>query len=47
MDEDYPKTLLELERRFSTEEACVEYLGALRWPGGWACPRCMGGDAWS
>jgi transposase-like protein len=47
MDEDYPRTLLELERRFSTEEACVEYLGALRWPGGWACPRCMGGDAWS
>jgi hypothetical protein len=34
MDEDYPKTLLELERRFCTEEACVEYLAALRWPGG-------------
>jgi len=47
MDEDYPKTLLELERRFCTEEACVEYLAALRWPGGWVCPRCMGGDAWS
>jgi len=25
MDEDFPKTLLELERRFSTEEACAEY----------------------
>jgi transposase-like protein len=47
MDEDYPKTLLELERRFCTEEACVEYLAALRWPGGWACPRCAGTDAWS
>lgn len=47
MDEDYPKTLLELERRFCTEEACVEYLAALRWPGGWACPRCAGADAWS
>jgi hypothetical protein len=32
MEEDYPKTLLELERRFSTEEACIEYLAALRWP---------------
>ena len=24
--EDYPKNLLELERRFSTEEACRQYL---------------------
>jgi transposase-like protein len=47
MDEDFPKTLLELERRFYTEEACVEYLAALRWPGGWVCPRCAGVDAWS
>src|ERR1019366_4208860 len=47
MHEDYPKTLLELERRFCTEEACVEYLAALRWPGGWACPRCAGADAWA
>ncbi len=42
MDEDYPKTLLELERHFCTEESCVEYLAALRWPGGWVCPRCAG-----
>jgi len=47
MDEDYPRTLLELERRFGSEEACVEYLAALRWPAGWACPRCAGTDAWS
>jgi len=47
MDEDYPRTLLELERRFCTEEACVEYLAALRWPGGWVCPRCAGADRWS
>src|ERR1017187_3237252 len=47
MDEDYPRTLLELERRFCTEEACVDYLAALRWPCGWACPRCAGADAWS
>ena len=32
MGEDYPRTLLELERRFSTEDACAEYLAALRWP---------------
>src|ERR1017187_7275636 len=47
MSEDFPRTLLELERRFSNEEACAEYLAALRWPGGWVCPRCAGVDAWS
>jgi transposase-like protein len=47
MDEDFPKTLLELEQRFSTEEACVEYLASLRWPDGWVCPRCGGAKAWS
>ena len=46
MDEDYPRTLLELEQRFSSEEACIEYLAALRWPSGWGCPRCAGTDAW-
>ena len=40
--EDYPRTLLELERRFSTDEACIEYLFALRWPCGFVCPRCGG-----
>ena len=44
--EDYPKTLLELERWFSTEQACREYLFALRWPDGFVCPRCGGGQAW-
>ena len=47
MSEDFPKTLLELERRFSCEDTCAEYLAALRWPGGWMCPRCAGTDAWS
>ena len=46
MAEDFPQTLLELERRFATEEACREYLGALRWPEGFVCPRCGSGDAW-
>lgn len=46
MSEDYPRTLLELERRFNREEACAEYLAALRWPGGWVCPRCAGAKAW-
>lgn len=44
--ENYPKTLMELERRFSTEQACREYLFALRWPEGFVCPSCAGPKAW-
>ena len=47
MGEDYPRTLLELERRFATEEACRQYLFALRWPQGWSCPRCGGRRGWA
>jgi transposase-like protein len=45
--EEYPRDLLELEARFSTETACREYLARLRWPDGFHCPRCGGGKAWS
>jgi HEPN domain-containing protein/predicted nucleotidyltransferase len=44
--EDYPKTLLELEQRFSTEDACVQYLFGLRWPFGFSCPLCGNHKAW-
>jgi len=43
---DFPKTLLELEKCFSTEEACREYLVALRWPDGFYCPHCGHDKAW-
>jgi transposase-like protein len=46
MDEDYPRTLLELENRFATDESCWEYLRALRWPEGFVCPRCGGNKSW-
>ena len=46
MGEDYPRTLQELERRFSNEEACRQYLFALRWPEGFLCPRCCARNAW-
>ena len=32
---------MELERRFSSEDACREYLEALRWPQGFVCPQCQ------
>jgi transposase-like protein len=44
--EDYPRTLAEFEARFSTEEACREYLIQLRWPEGFRCPHCGGSRAW-
>lgn len=33
-------SLLEFQNRFSTEEACRQYLFQKRWPEGFRCPRC-------
>lgn len=44
--EDFPKTLMEFESRFSTEKACLEYLIQLRWPDGFVCPSCGRQKAW-
>ena len=46
MTEDYPRTLMEMERRFSSDEACRQYLFERRWPEGFVCPRCGGKKAW-
>lgn len=40
MEEDYPRTLQELEQRFSDEAGCRAYLSDLRWPEGFSCPSC-------
>jgi len=45
--EDYPNTLVELEQRFSTEDACRAYLRERRWAEGFACPRCGSKEAWA
>ncbi len=44
--EDYPTNVVEFERQFSTEEACLQYLAQLRWPEGYRCPRCQYHKAW-
>ena len=44
--EDYPKTLFEFEKRFSTEEACRDYLFQLHWPNGFQCPQCRNKKIW-
>jgi len=46
MIEDYPRTLLEMERRFVSEQVCRQYLFDLRWADGFVCPRCGGRTAW-
>jgi transposase-like protein len=46
MSEDYPKTMLEMERTFATEDACREYLTKLRWPTGFICPACQCKVGW-
>ena len=38
--EGYPKTVIEFEKYFSSEEACRDYLCKIRWPEGFICPRC-------
>ena len=45
--EDYPRTLMKFERRFATDQACREYLFALRWLEGFVRPRCGGRQAWA
>ena len=44
--EDYPRTGLDLEDRFRTEEDCLAYLAKLRWPTGFICPRCQAEGGW-
>jgi len=44
--EEYPRNVMELERQFSTEEACKAYLFRLRWPDGFICPRCQAKSGW-
>ena len=40
---DYPGSYAVLLAWFSDDEACLDYLDWLRWPGGWRCRRCAGG----
>jgi transposase-like protein/ribosomal protein L37AE/L43A len=44
--EDYPKTIMEFENKFRSEEDCQKYLIRLRWPDGFMCPQCQHEKAW-
>ena len=37
---DFPRTILEFQRRFADEATCRAYLFESRWPDGFRCPKC-------
>lgn len=41
----FPRSILEFQRQFGDDGACRSYLFASRWPEGYCCPRCAGGEA--
>lgn len=43
---DYPATWPAFQAWFSSEDDCRLFLAGLRWPTGFVCPACEGGDAW-
>jgi len=44
---DFPKTALEFEERFKTEEDCRDYWIEVRWSGKPACARCASTRVWT
>jgi transposase-like protein len=44
--EDYPKTIMEFEARYNSEESCRDYLYQMRWQNGFQCPRCGHKKSW-
>ncbi len=46
MTQPVPKTLLEFQEDFATEEQCEDYLASWRWPKGFECPKCSVRGAW-
>ena len=43
---EFPRSLIEFQRRFPDEAACAKYLFAARWPQGFLCPSCGKAKAW-
>jgi transposase-like protein len=43
---DFPRSLIEFQRRFPDERACAAYLAQARWPDGFRCPSCGHAKGW-
>ena len=44
--DSYPRDLVEFDRKFCSEDACLEYLRQIRWRDGFLCPGCGGTRSW-
>jgi hypothetical protein len=43
---DFPRSLVEFQRRFADEAACAVHLARARWPDGFRCPGCSHAKGW-
>lgn len=43
---EFPRSLIEFQKRFSDEAECAAYLREARWPDGFVCPACGGVRGW-
>jgi hypothetical protein len=43
---DFPRSLIEFQRRFPDEKACAAYLADARWPDGFRCRECGHDKGW-
>ena len=44
--EDFPKSEIEFDLRFTDSEACYQYLFQMKWPDGFVCIRCANSTYW-
>jgi hypothetical protein len=44
--EDFPKSEIEFDQRFSKPEACFDYLFKQKWPDGFVCKKCGHKQYW-
>ncbi len=44
---EYPANLIEFIDWFPSDDACMEYLEAVRWPDGFTCPKCGSKEFWT
>lgn len=42
----FPKSILDFQEQFGTDESCWQYLFDSRWPDGFSCPKCAGRKCW-
>lgn len=43
---DFPRSVLDFQRRFPDDAACAAYPAQARWPDGFVCPGCGHRKAW-